>query len=213
MPIADSLSRPLVCVETIRVLPVCRVPVKVRDARDEDGALRKRPSAGEDDVFLDVAGGLEGWAAHTLRLLNKGIEGRHFLDHTGYFEAHGTGTSVGDPIELKNLVSPVRFSGALTTLLRHTPGGNPRRRRVTTTAWSALVEIGPHKALKGPCRQIMSAWDGTSPERIPYMSLLSRGKHARETALTAAGMFWANGHPIDLLEQTGNDDRIEESFG
>ena len=88
---------------------------------------------------------------------------------------------------MQNLVSPVRFSGALTTLLNHTPGGNPRRRRVTTTAWSALVEIGPHEALKGPCRQIMSMWAGTSPERIPYMSLLNCGKHAREIALTAAG--------------------------
>ncbi|PLB39701.1 type I polyketide synthase [Aspergillus candidus] len=99
---------------------------------------------------------------------------------------------------MQNLVSPVRFSGALTNLLSHTPGGNPRRRRVATTAWSALVEIGPHEALKGPCRQIMSAWDGKSPERIPYMSLLSRGKHARETALAAAGMLWASGHPVDL---------------
>lgn len=80
VPIADSLSRPSVCVETIRVPPVCRVPVEVRDARDEDGALRKRPSAGENDVFLDVAGGLEGWAVHTLRLLHKGVEERHCLD-------------------------------------------------------------------------------------------------------------------------------------
>ncbi|GFF32550.1 hypothetical protein IFM46972_03586 [Aspergillus udagawae] len=80
VPIPDSLGHPSVRVEPIRVIPVCRVPVKVRDARNEDGPLRQRPSAGENDVFLSVAGRLEGWAVHALCLLDKGVEEQHSLD-------------------------------------------------------------------------------------------------------------------------------------
>lgn len=103
---------------------------------------------------------------------------------------------------MQNLISPVRFSGALTNLLNYTPGGKarPHRRRPGATLWSTLVEVGPHEALKGPCRQIMSAWDTKAADQISYLSLLSRGKHAVETALTAAGLLWASGHPISTDE-------------
>ncbi|KAL4914815.1 thiolase-like protein [Aspergillus aurantiobrunneus] len=85
---------------------------------------------------------------------------------------------------MQNLISPVRFSGALTNLLNYARGGKakPGRRRAGASAWSTLVEIGPHEALKGPCRQIMSAWDTRAADQITYLSLLSRGRDAVETS-------------------------------
>ncbi|KAL2802342.1 hypothetical protein BJX63DRAFT_437959 [Aspergillus granulosus] len=117
-----------------------------------------------------------------------------------------TETRIEDPATLvasywmQNLISPVRFSGALTNLLNDTPGvkANTRRRRTGVSVWSALIEIGPHEALKGPCRQIMSGLNTKLPDQIPYMSALSRGKNAVETSLTAAGLLWASGHPVNI---------------
>ncbi|KAL4811864.1 hypothetical protein BDW67DRAFT_189235 [Aspergillus spinulosporus] len=119
-----------------------------------------------------------------------------------------TETRVEDPATLvasywmQNLISPVRFSGALATLLNDTPGvkANTRRRRTAGSVWSALIEIGPHEALKGPCRQIMSGLNPKLADQMPYMSILSRGKNAVETSLTAAGLLWASGHPINIRE-------------
>ncbi|KAL2004181.1 hypothetical protein VTN02DRAFT_5830 [Thermoascus thermophilus] len=115
---------------------------------------------------------------------------------------------LGSSYWMRNLLSPVRFSGALTALLGHTTAGRTRRRKAPIS-WSALVEIGPHEALKGPCRQILGAWDNKAPERILYTSVLSRGKHAQETALTAAGLLWTSGHPVRL--QRINETKFETS--
>ncbi|KAL2845869.1 hypothetical protein BJY01DRAFT_263448 [Aspergillus pseudoustus] len=117
-----------------------------------------------------------------------------------------TETRIEDPATLvasywmQNLISPVRFSGALTNLLNDTPSvkANTRRRRTGVSVWSTLIEIGPHEALKGPCRQIMSGLNTKLPDQIPYLSVLSRGKNAVETSLTAAGLLWASGHPVNM---------------
>lgn len=103
--------------------------------------------------------------------------------------------TLGAAYWMRNLVSPVRFAGALARLLDHSPGSSRRRARVP---WSALVEVGPHEALKGPCRQILAAWDSQAADKIPYTPVISRGKHAGETAKAAAGLLWAAGHSVDL---------------
>ncbi|EEQ31726.1 Type I Iterative PKS [Microsporum canis] len=110
---------------------------------------------------------------------------------------------------MQNLVSPVRFSGALTNLLGYSPRGKARRRRAGVTQWSALVEVGPHEALKGPCKQIMSAWDSSDPDKIPYLAILNRGKNSRETALAAAGILWASGHGVDLQRVNEHQDNLQ----
>ncbi|EKG10393.1 Beta-ketoacyl synthase [Macrophomina phaseolina MS6] len=117
-------------------------------------------------------------------------------------------TVLGARYWMRNLISAVRFSGALTNMLDYAPqpSGRTSRRR-TRVPWSALVEVGPHEALKGPCRQILAAWDAQAPERIPYASILTRGKHAGETAKAAAGLLWAVGHPVDLLRVNKDDEQ------
>jgi NADPH:quinone reductase-like Zn-dependent oxidoreductase len=60
-----------------------------------------------------------------------------------------------------------------------------------------LVEIGPHAVLKGPVTQILQSVNANMAS-LPYHSLVSRNKHALQTALEVAGSLWSTGHTIDL---------------
>ncbi|KAH7313034.1 beta-ketoacyl synthase domain-containing protein [Rhexocercosporidium sp. MPI-PUGE-AT-0058] len=86
----------------------------------------------------------------------------------------------------RNLVSPVRFSEAVQSLLRS-----------KIVKADVLIEIGPHGVLQGPLKQIL---DGErKPKARPnYISMLSRGKDAIFTSLEMAGTLFALGHPINL---------------
>lgn len=86
----------------------------------------------------------------------------------------------------KNLVSPVRFSEAVQSLLRSKP-----------TKTDILLELGPHGVLQGPLKQILDG-EGRPKARPVYVSMLSRGKDARSTSLEMAGSLFTLGHPIDL---------------
>ncbi|KAM7205885.1 hypothetical protein V8F33_000715 [Rhypophila sp. PSN 637] len=83
-----------------------------------------------------------------------------------------------------NLESPVRFSQCLTKLLE-------------ARQLDCLVELGPHSALQGPIRQIGQAIK--TDKLTPYISALIRNKDGVESALSAAGNLFANGHDVDLL--------------
>ena len=97
---------------------------------------------------------------------------------------------------VKNMVSAVRFSGAVTSLLSHSPGSEQRRRK--PVAWSAVVEIGPHETLKGPLTQIMAAVDKKLSSSVTYGSLVKRKQNAEVTAMETAGLLWCLGHSVNL---------------
>lgn len=80
VPLPDLVGPPAVRIEDVRVVPHARVAVQVRQARDDDGAGRDVPAAGQDDVLAGVAGGLEGRAVHALRLLDEAVEEGQRLD-------------------------------------------------------------------------------------------------------------------------------------
>ncbi|KID74173.1 Reducing polyketide synthase hmp8 [Metarhizium brunneum] len=86
---------------------------------------------------------------------------------------------------VQNLVSPVRFSEAVSSLL--SDGDKP--------AVDVLVEIGPHAALKGPVQQILQA-QGVSA--LKYTSVLSRGQSAVKTALACAGELVLSSVPVAM---------------
>ncbi|CCF44301.1 PKSN polyketide synthase for alternapyrone biosynthesis protein [Colletotrichum higginsianum] len=96
-----------------------------------------------------------------------------------------------------NMTSPVRFAGALHNLLSSrdldTQGCPPDTQHCT------VLEIGPAKTLAGPVTQIMANIDGPQKsESVPYLSMLSANEDSRLSTLTAAGMLWSLGVPIDL---------------
>jgi acyl transferase domain-containing protein/NADPH:quinone reductase-like Zn-dependent oxidoreductase/SAM-dependent methyltransferase len=104
-----------------------------------------------------------------------------------------------------NLVSPVRFSQALGRLV--SPGTGAVKKlgglRKTAAAGSQnyqiyeLLELGPHSALAGPIKQILTA-PGSTINEVKYTSCLTRNVSALETTMAAAGRLWCAGYPVNL---------------
>ncbi|OJJ67662.1 hypothetical protein ASPBRDRAFT_68861 [Aspergillus brasiliensis CBS 101740] len=110
---------------------------------------------------------------------------------------------LGPDYWIRNLISPVEFAAAVGQLARMSETG-PRRRRAVAVQWDAILEIGPHEALKGPFTQtVQEANAGLAS--LPYMSLVQRKKDALHTSLRVAGVLWSIGHPLDI-------DRINHSL-
>ncbi|KAI1467861.1 uncharacterized protein F4812DRAFT_471220 [Daldinia caldariorum] len=91
-----------------------------------------------------------------------------------------------------NLESPVRFSQAISNLVRldgnSMPGSDPIK---------ALIEIGPHSALKGPLEQILKSMGQT---QIAYAgSALKRGEDARKSILQLVGGLYCLNAKVDLV--------------
>ncbi|KAK3484769.1 uncharacterized protein B0T23DRAFT_54184 [Neurospora hispaniola] len=82
-----------------------------------------------------------------------------------------------------NLESPVQFSEAVASLVRN-----------ENVIIHALVEIGPHPALKSPVEQIVKA----AGKAVAYASTLKRQEDARLSMLQLAGTLFTLNTPIDL---------------
>ncbi|KAA8646574.1 Type I Polyketide synthases (Type I PKS) [Aspergillus tanneri] len=102
---------------------------------------------------------------------------------------------------VQNLVSPVLFSAALTRLISSSATEVPKKidgshRRAIPI--SHLLEIGPHAALQGPCRDILQH---SQASHVPsYLPTLQRNISATDTILQAAGHLHCSGYPIDLSQ-------------
>jgi acyl transferase domain-containing protein len=107
---------------------------------------------------------------------------------------------LGPDYWITNLVSPVRFSDALGSLLTHS---RSRKRRAKALEVDLFLELGPHPALRGPVKQTL---ESLSPKTLPYCSLLERGKSDIEVALEAAGMLFTFGSPVNILKVNTRDD-------
>jgi acyl transferase domain-containing protein len=82
-----------------------------------------------------------------------------------------------------NLESPVLFSEAITRLMDS-----------EDITIHALVEIGPHPALKSPVEQILKAVDRT----VSYTSTLKRQEDSRRSMLQLAGTLFTLNATLDL---------------
>ena len=83
----------------------------------------------------------------------------------------------------RNMTNMVKFSEALTKVLDDANGGI-----------DALIEIGPHPALKGPSRQTVQSLKIEKP----YFASLTRGVPDYEGILALAGQLFSIGYPVDL---------------
>ncbi|KAK2612526.1 hypothetical protein QQS21_001464 [Conoideocrella luteorostrata] len=106
---------------------------------------------------------------------------------------------------IRNLVSPVRFSEALSSLLtgdkkegRKRLGAHKDARSTNAVPLYNMVELGPHNALAGPVKDITI----TLPceKEITYASCLKRNFSAFETTLEMAGQLWCLGYPVDIAK-------------
>ena len=84
-----------------------------------------------------------------------------------------------------NMTGTVRFSDALTGILLD----DTDQKNI-----DVLLEIGPHAALKGPARQVMSSIQ----TEVPYLASLTRGVPDYQCLLATAGQLFSLGYPVDL---------------
>ncbi|OBT78885.1 Type I Iterative Polyketide synthase (PKS) [Pseudogymnoascus sp. 05NY08] len=100
---------------------------------------------------------------------------------------------------VRNMVSPVQFSSALAHLCTPEPKGKKKgQRRARGGAVNILVELGPHAALGGPVKQILTASTSLSKAGITYLPALLRNKDGAETILALAASLSASGHGADV---------------
>lgn len=92
----------------------------------------------------------------------------------------------------QNLISPVRFSEAVTLA-------------TSQSAANVLVELGPHAALKGPITQIMESWEQKQREGIKYVPSLVRGTDDAKAVLQLGGRLFAMGQDLDFSTINGTE--------
>lgn len=96
-----------------------------------------------------------------------------------------------------NLESPVRFSEAVAGLVKE-----------EGHAIGALLEIGPHPALKSPLIQILKSIG----RKLPYVGSMKRDQDCRTSMLQAAGTLFSLNAAIDLAAVNGTDGDIGGSL-
>lgn len=109
----------------------------------------------------------------------------------------------------QNLVSPVKFSQALVALCT----ANVAKKQLKVGGGAELpvthlVEVGPHGALQAAARDAVLS--DPNFKALQYKSILTRGKHACATALSAVGALAAVGFPIDILKVNNVKDSQSE---
>lgn len=100
---------------------------------------------------------------------------------------------------VSNLVSPVRFSDAVSHLFSYSARKNRKKLDLSHRGHfhiNMLVEIGPHSALQGPIRDILNGL--SSKTNATYTSLLARKTSGVQSCLMAFGRMKCLGYPIDL---------------
>lgn len=83
-----------------------------------------------------------------------------------------------------NLESAVQFNDALSNLLN-----------LQDSSIGAMIEVGPHPALKSPASQISK----TLGKTVPHVATLKRGDDARSSLLNLAGTLFALNADVDLV--------------
>lgn len=111
-----------------------------------------------------------------------------------------TGQCVEGPELLKpsywsrNMVARVQFSRALSLICDDGLDGM----NGLTPAVEHLIEVGPHSALQGPIKEILSSRG--QEKRIEYSSVLRRGQSAHTTLLHVLGGLFCRGMPANLAK-------------
>ncbi len=103
---------------------------------------------------------------------------------------------IGPDYWVRNLVSPVKFSDAVATLCLEAKKAKARRTSAKKALVDIVVELGPHRALSGPIRQIFQ--DNPLLSGVSYVSALTRDKDASQTALSLAAYLFEHGCPLEL---------------
>ncbi|RYP69020.1 hypothetical protein DL771_006346 [Monosporascus sp. 5C6A] len=91
-----------------------------------------------------------------------------------------------------SLVQPVQFVDAFTEMAQGDLSADAASHSV-----DIIVEVGPHTALGGPIREILTLEDFQGIQ-LPYYGSLVRHTHAVETLQTLAANLLREGYPLDI---------------
>ncbi|KAF9887400.1 hypothetical protein FE257_010255 [Aspergillus nanangensis] len=98
----------------------------------------------------------------------------------------------------RNLESAVMFSPAVSNMIT-----------LDSVSVGALVEIGPHSALKGPVNQILNI-QGSS---VGYIDSLKRGQDDQESMLQLAGSLFETNASVDLVAVNAVEENLHLTHG
>ena len=96
---------------------------------------------------------------------------------------------------VSNMVQPVKYAAAVNRMASLSKGTR-KLGSIKQDIIHDLIEIGPHSALQGPTRSILSSMAPRTDAR--YNFTLSRKRPALETLLDLCGRLWSLGYPIAL---------------
>ena len=139
-----------------------------------------------EDYRLDIEGITPTSAGNGIKMISS-VTGREIR-----------GTELGTSYWTENLVSPVRFSDALSNVLRYLALDHESD---NAASMSLVVEVGPHSALQKPILQIFNS--SIALHSANYLSVLSRNTNSAITAMKLAGKLFSNG--INIKLDTVND--------
>jgi NADPH:quinone reductase-like Zn-dependent oxidoreductase len=130
----------------------------------------------------------------------QNLEPGHNPRHSVSMVSSVTGEPVASATDLcdadywvRNMVSPVLFSQALTQL-----ASRPKTRRKlgqkSNLDFHDIVEVGPHSALQRPIEEVLKR----AKRQIQYTTFLSRFAPASEQVMNLAGRLFCSGYPVQL---------------
>ncbi|KAK2806488.1 Type I Iterative PKS [Emmonsiellopsis sp. PD_5] len=105
------------------------------------------------------------------------------------------GDKLGASYWTDNMVSPVRFQGALSSLLLQSSETDGK------VGIDEIIELGPHSTLQSVIKETITASDLPA---IPYASLLSRHDPSVGVILKAVGGLRAKKYPVNVYEANHN---------
>ncbi|KAL9485418.1 hypothetical protein ACSS6W_004207 [Trichoderma asperelloides] len=165
-----------------------------------------------DDVFARKLRVLTAYHSHHMQLIAEkylaGMEEGAWKPKSGHKDITMVSSVKGKPIDgtelvpsyyVANLISAVNFSGAVTAAAEAgLLGGKSRNQNGIRGSPYAMVEIGPHAALQGPLKQIMTSVSDKVPTPPRYLSAIKRKQDAIQTSLEVAGELFVLGHLVDM---------------
>lgn len=108
-----------------------------------------------------------------------------------------TSSSLSSPdYWIENLVSPVRFSDAIKTLVQPISG--------VSSSIGDIIEIGPHCALRRPIKDTLKATVAGAKD-IEYSAILVRQKPPFQTLLQSLGALFCRGYTVSVLAANQQD--------
>ena len=178
-------------------------PSSITISGDEDAIVELREKLTERKIFARQLSVAQAFHSHHMLPLAPAYQ-QALEDHPGFAAQRGeirmfssVTARLAYPEEMSasywsaNMTGTVRFSDALTgIILDETDDLNV----------DALMEIGPHPALKGPSRQVLQSLKLD----LPYIATLTRGTPDFESLLAAAGQLFSLGYPVDLVATNSN---------